>query len=249
MRRPAKEDKYAFVRTGINKCFSPISGYLYLILTATARTIHFFSFHYLPCSSPTKNTITMTPTNFKRILAAGVVSSLMIAAGCHDQPVANAGAANSNNPAEKKIPDNPSRVAYLLTEAKKDIREFDQLCKDSLKGIIPVEGYTIRAEDLLAALGLDPTLVNSDTCMYHHVRVYLGFKKDHGFKLFIVPVEGADLSGPDSTWKGGTDIMLDSTGTPRCRGSKVHLASSEEYVLDLNAPCPTTCSTTSLTDR
>jgi len=192
--------------------------------------------------------MTLTNLNLSRMLAAGLLSVLMIATGCHDQPAANA--ANSNNPAEKKMPDNPSKVAYLFTEAQKDIREFDQMCKDSLKGIIPIEAYTVRAEDLLAALGMDPTLVNSDTCMYHHVRVYLGFKKDHGFKLFIMPVEGADLSGPDSTsWKGGKDILLDSTGRPGCRGSKVHLASSEEYVLDLNAPCPTTCSSTSPTDR
>lgn len=188
----------------------------------------------------------MTHTTLKRILATVLVSSLMIVAACHDQP--SAGTANGNHPAEK-IPANPSRVVYRLADAQRDIRAYDSLC-DTLLHVIPVSGYTIRAEDLLAALGMDSTLVNSDTCMYHHVRVYLGYRASHGFKLFIVPVEGADLSTPDSAaWSAGADILLDKTGQPGCRGSKVHLASADEYVLDLNAPCPTTCPSTSLLDR
>jgi hypothetical protein len=208
-----------------------------------------------------QKTITMTHTTCKRMLTASLTSLLMITAGCHDQPSTNtadganantdAGGtkANANNPGTK-IPDNPAKVVYHLTDAQKDVREFYQLCRDSLKGLIPIKAYTIRAEDLLAALGMDPKLVNSDQCIYHHVRVYLGFKKEQGFKLFMIPVEGADLSAPDSSaWQAGADILLDSTGKPGCRGSKVHLASADEYVLDLNAPCPTTCPSTSLIDR
>jgi hypothetical protein len=167
---------------------------------------------------------------------------LLAIAGCHDNAKELTLKADPKPP-----PDNIKHVLSPLKTAKNDIQTFVALCKDSL-GVVPVNGYTIRAEDLLDALGLPPSLVdsnfNGDT-VSRHVRIYLGYRDqgspaEVGFKLFIVPVNGANLSGNDNTWKAGRDLMLDSNGNVIKRGPQKGIE-EDEYVLDLNAPCPKTC--------
>jgi hypothetical protein len=180
----------------------------------------------------------------KRILSCLVLAAgLITVAGC------------TNTPKESTVkegpvppPDNIKHVLSPLKTAKDDIRAFVKLCQDSL-GTVPIRGYTIRAEDLLDALGLPPSLVdsnfNGDT-VNRHVRVYMGYRKtgppaDTGFKLFIVPVNGANISGNDpAAWKAGIDLMLDSNGKAIKRGTQKG-AAEDEYVLNLIAPCPKTC--------
>jgi hypothetical protein len=153
--------------------------------------------------------------------------SLIVIAGCNE-PVAIA---------PKTFPHDVRKVLYRWDSAQKDMALYDKICTDSL-GVVPIRAYTVRAVDLVGALGLDTALANSDT-VFHHIRIYLGYKKDSGFRLFILPVEGANLSGPESDWTAGKDIRLDSTGHA-IRHPKAE-ADATEYVLDLNAPCPNTC--------
>jgi hypothetical protein len=98
-----------------------------------------------------------------------------------------------------------------------------------------ITAYTIRAIDMLAAMGLPSNLVNSKECKYKYARVYLAVDSLLKFKLYILPVQGANLT--DSI--GGTDIYLNSKG--KYKNPATQDGDSDKYMLDLNAPCPSTC--------
>lgn len=173
-----------------------------------------------------------------RIVSIVITMGLIISIGC-----------NTQSPGRLEIHDGPvsdavRHVLCRLDSAQKDIKYFDSLCRIHLGDTIPpISAYTIRAIDLLDALGLTAM---KDSSKYKYIRMYLGFRKENGFKCFIVPVDSADLSGTHpENWRGGYDILLDSTGKriPR-KLNQVHNSKSE-FVLDLNAPCPNTCATNS----
>jgi hypothetical protein len=166
------------------------------------------------------------------ILALG----LLAIAGCQE----SSPAVIEKNPAP--VPDNIKNVLMPLKTARQSITRLDKLCEDSLGYQLPIRAYTIRAEELFAAMGMPDTLANSALCKYKHIRVYLGFQEKKGFKLFLVPVEGANISGTDSSkWVGGRDLMLDSNGTAIRHVPGKATLPTDEFVLDLNAPCPNTC--------
>ena len=152
-----------------------------------------------------------------------------------------------NNPKPQPLtplpPDNLSAVVYPLDSARIDTTCYDSVNRHHWNGVVPIKAYTIRAEDLLGALGIPAKYADSSITQYKHARVYLGFRKGKGFKLFIVPVLGADLS--DSIPKGGIDVYLNKQGLPIPPDSLKFYSADDEYVLDLNAPCPNTCAETS----
>jgi hypothetical protein len=75
-----------------------------------------------------------------------------------------------------------------------------------------IRSYKVSNNDLLSVLGLSP-----DTdCQFYGCRVYLGLDTSSQFKLYLTPLDSK-----------GEDIILDNYGV--------------EYLLDLNAPCPSTC--------
>jgi hypothetical protein len=137
-----------------------------------------------------------------------------------------------------------AQVRTSINIAMADVQRYQDTCRIKF-GKDPINAYTIHAEDLVAALGWPK--MNMDSVKYKYVRAYLGLNSNNEFKLYIVPVFGADLSNPDkSKWIGGDDVFFDSTGTGI--PSKKGLKSSEDegYVLDLNAPCPNTCASEGL---
>lgn len=144
---------------------------------------------------------------------------------------------------KKKRQTFPSNLAQLVVSvdaAQKDVLSFDSLCKAHLYDSTPIKSYTIRAADLLGALGMDPDLVNSDSCKFKHIRAYIGYQNGTGFKLFLVPVKGANIGGTDErSWTGGEDVPLDNNGNPI--DAEERQLGVVENVLDLNAPCPNTC--------
>ncbi len=138
----------------------------------------------------------------------------------------------------KKSPDAGSlssaaikRVLYPADIARLDIQRYDSLCRYVFHDTAAVRAFTIGAEDLLIALQLQ-----TDVPAYGHIRAYLGYTADGQFKLFIVPVKGAVLH--DEEGDAGQDVLLDKNGQPvHNPGEPI----SAEYVLDLNAPCPSIC--------
>jgi len=123
-----------------------------------------------------------------------------------------------------------------------DIDSYDLLCRKTL-GDVPVRAYTIRSQELLVAMGLDSALLNKAT--YKNIRVYLAYqpKAQNGstgsFKLFVVPVEGANLDVSPAI--GGKDVMLDKNGHGIKPSELAGYPNDDQYMLDLNTPCPNTC--------
>lgn len=146
--------------------------------------------------------------------------------------------------------DNVSQVVYPAMAAKQDMAYFDTLCSafmaaatgDSVNNNnVPVRGFTIRAVDLFAAMGMDS---GGSTPVYDHIRVYLGYnKRDNKFKLFLVPVSGAHLESSNA----GKDVMLHDDGSAFSNADTNYTAEylQGKFVLDLNAPCPSLCDATS----
>ena len=131
-------------------------------------------------------------------------------------------------------------VLKPLATAQADIENFDTLSSyiirtvDSITGHTSprdentcIKAFTVRAVDLYAAMGVDQASIPNTP--YDHIRVYLGYSTEsHNFKLYIVPVNGADVRA----WIPGEDLTLNANGSPEPGGT---------HVLDLNAPCPNLC--------
>ena len=101
-----------------------------------------------------------------------------------------------------------------------------------------IKCFTVRAQDLLMAMGIDYSQLNLP---YSHVRAYLGYHLG-SFKLFFVPVQGASLCAKPVA-QGGADIMLDTLGNP---DTLQNVANNSLRVLDLNVPCPNVCPNNSI---
>lgn len=114
-----------------------------------------------------------------------------------------------------------------LDQAKENIQRYNDRCAELL-GIVPIKAYTIHAEDLMEVLGIPAS--EPPIYQYSYVRAYLGLDTLNNFKLYLTPVEGANLSAVPKV--AGKDVILTDE-------------SGKQYVLDLNAPCPATCDLTS----
>ncbi|NML37718.1 hypothetical protein HHL17_10985 [Chitinophaga sp. G-6-1-13] len=168
----------------------------------------------------------------------------LVAAGCQNQP--SPGSNKPDTPPKtdcSQTPDNAGRVLANLVTARRNIYSYDSLCHKHWDGIPPIESYTIRAVDLLAAMGMPTDLADSAMCRFKHIRVYLGFQDKVGFKLYIVPVTGACLQDKNpSKWTAGRDVILNKDANPIIVPiDSAAIAETDRYVLDLNAPCPKTC--------
>lgn len=173
------------------------------------------------------------------LLILTLLSTLM---SCNHQPVRSV-VENDCSQAEDSIP----HVLCRLTTARQNIRTYLDFCRKHGEGDSVIESFTIRAVDLLGALGMPASYADSAICKYKHVRVYMGYQAKAGFKLYIVPVRNACLKGKDpSKWNGGEDLLLDERGEPQeVNTDSTAMLVDNTFVLDLNAPCPNTCPTNS----
>ena len=126
--------------------------------------------------------------------------------------------------------------AISYDTALRDMNYYDSLSKAAL-GVDPIRAFTIRSVDLVESIGLPVKYLKK--AEYTHVRVYMGLDPTtKEFKIFLTPVEGANLS------KGiaGTDVILEGP----YKGNRQDVADGlndgvGQYMLDFSAPCPTTC--------
>jgi hypothetical protein len=176
-----------------------------------------------------------------------LLAGLIIATGCNQQPFGKTEKVTLTKKDDcGQAMDNASLVLCHLTTAREHTGAYDRLWRRQHgKDATPIHAFTIRAVDLLAALGMSPTLADDSSCRFKHIRVYMGYDSlKAGFKLYIVPVDGACLKGENSSmWYAGTDVFLDKHATPvmAVDSGSNGMASTDTYVLDLNAPCPNTC--------
>lgn len=189
------------------------------------------------------NSITMK----RKLFILALLSGLITATGCKHQPSDKTEKVTATIKDDCGQPmDNASLVLSHLTIAREHTLAYDRLWRRQHgKDAAPIHAFTIRAVDLLAALGMPATLAVSDSCRFKHIRVYMGYDSSKaGFKLYIVPVDGACLKGKNSsTWYAGTDVLLDKYANPimAAESGSSGMVSTDTYVLDLNAPCPNTC--------
>lgn len=160
----------------------------------------------------------------KTILAAAVLCSLLIAQACKTEVKTEVKEENKETVFPHRLLTSSYQVP--LSVAQDNIQRYTDKCSEVL-GIVPIKAYTIHAEDLMEVLGIPDT---TKIYKYDHVRAYLGLDTLNQFKLYLTPVEGADLSAVPKI--AGTDVILKN-------------AEGAQYVLDLNAPCPATCDITS----
>lgn len=135
---------------------------------------------------------------------------------------------------EKKNTDNQEaqgkpEYALALDSAIAYTRRFDDTTRTIL-GKVPIKAYTVRAADLLEAMGLPPT----ENVPYTHARIYIGLDQSNNFRLFLTPVEGADLTANPPVL--GKDVYMKWAST-------VGAASVDEFVYDFTSPCPNSCPT------
>jgi hypothetical protein len=156
-----------------------------------------------------------------------------------------------NNPTPEKASglSEKSVDSLLVPEsiANADIKAFDSMSMAMVPGSkeAPIIAYTVSADELLAAMGIDRSKIPDSLIKYNNIRTYLGYHADpsgktpSGFKLYIAAVEGADIANN----KAGIDILFNKNGKPIPKnGSQTKLLGDEEgYYFDLNAPCPHSC--------
>lgn len=165
---------------------------------------------------------------FPLLLAAAAVTTL---SACNSEATPAAAVVH-----EQK--NNIDSLGAVLTGYETAIGDIDRLAsfQDSIFQKVVITAYTIRAVDLFGALGMPGSYVDSSICKYKYARVYLGMDSLNTFKLYMVPVVDANL---DSAY-GGRDIHLDSLGRA-IHQTDITAGEADEYVFDLNAPCPNTC--------
>lgn len=145
--------------------------------------------------------------------------------------------------ASSNVTINDVPLTSLLVDNKiiqADVNGFELLFTEH--NMPALKAYTVRASELLAAMGIDTNLVKGQVA-YNHIRVYPGYDKEQGYKLYILPVEDADLV----KGLGGFDMVFNKDGKVIGRRSgwgglsKAADGDSSWYGLNLNAPCPNTC--------
>lgn len=165
------------------------------------------------------------PIMKKTILAAAGLIALLAIQSCNNTTKVEVKTPEQKVVQKERLLTSSYRVPLAI--AQEDIQRYNNKCSE-LFGMVPIRAYTINAEDLMEVLGIpttDPVIYK-----YNHVRAYMGLDTLNNFKLYLTPVEGANLTVVPKV--AGTDVILkDKDGM--------------SYVLDLNAPCPATCDTSS----
>lgn len=132
--------------------------------------------------------------------------------------------------------DNIASYAISLDSAAIYIKNYSDSTKRYFKEP-PIQAFTIRAEDLLEALGVQ----SNQKVKYEYARIYLGLDFNNKFRAFLTPVDSADidkhLAGKDIILKGRyshrkADGIDDGAGLTVQEG---------EYVMDFTGPCPNSC--------
>lgn len=125
------------------------------------------------------------------------------------------------------IPD--SLVKYPLKEAQQCIRNYiANARKSGIKEENIIRAYTVKAKDVIDALGVTTKDGSEIGSTYSHFRAYIGQQPEienfskYTYKLFLVPVKENDNG----------DEFIDVIPTE---------ANGEAYVYDFNTPCPNSC--------
>ncbi len=162
---------------------------------------------------------------------------------CQKQADGNA----TSNPDENKIElvnNEWPKFTTPVDEAKSAVEryaslmdQYDSALVNSNMAVLlnsPLKSFTIRSIDLIEAMGMK--MKYERKAKYEYVRVYIGLDEDNQFKLFLTPVEGADLDAHPP--KAGRDHILHKDKVKDADGNWTE---GDGYVMDFAKPCPNTC--------
>jgi|GEM_PF-3031897 len=143
---------------------------------------------------------------------------------------------NSNSPHHSMM--QAQSVANSLdsvTVAKADVGRFN----DSFFSwfhVQPMVAFTLNSTDLMAATGVDTSLIDTMHFPYDQIRVYIGLDTANKIKLYIASVSGCQAQAKgDPNVFAGRDYYYDTSN-----GVLQH-AQQGNFILDLNMPCPNYC--------
>ena len=156
------------------------------------------------------------------------------------QPHKAEGTRIANLPATKHL--------YTVEQARNDIDTLDSIYQKFIGEIpgmppgsnnLPIHAFTVSDTDLFYALGMQPPFPKN--VRYTNIRVYLGYNRDSNiFKLFIVPVKSVNYNNPNDSLKAGSDLFFGYA-----EANSIYVDTSavpvQNYVMDLNYPCPSFC--------
>lgn len=130
----------------------------------------------------------------------------------------------------------PDCYAVSQADAVAGIANYKALMAKNFNGT-PVTAFTIRTNDFLEAMGYTEDQISSliPTPPQSHARLYMGHDDTEGYKLYLVPVRGADLTSNPIV--PGTDI-IPSGEYQKLPTDRV---ANGPHVFDLVAPCPSSC--------
>ena len=145
---------------------------------------------------------------------------------------------------EQYKPDIEYRVSLEYAEAC--INSYkERFVKDSV-----VQYFTVDRQDLFQTVQLDVSTPGCPvTSKYEYARAYIGYDTaTHQFHIFFTPVEGVVADSAGNIVSPGKDVILKGPygNIDRQTGRRLSNGKSGQeeigpYMLDLNAPCPTTC--------
>lgn len=163
------------------------------------------------------------------LLIAGIISAL----ACSTKP--SDGVQKSESKEGTFLDASRTLFAVPIDKVKKDTAYYDSIFIkfDSLVAVaagkkpskqIPIKSFTVHTADLFEAMGMP--VRDTNKTVFKYVRVYLGLDKKAGFKLYLTPVKGKNVTGQDSILNyRKLQNMGDGGG----------------YMLDFSSPCPKTC--------
>jgi hypothetical protein len=103
-----------------------------------------------------------------------------------------------------------------------------------------VTSFLIERQDFLQVLGIDSTTDGQLVTPFSYARGYLGYDSAQStYHMFFTPVVDVQTTDKGVITYAGRDTIL--KGRHIGVGLKDKSDDEDPYVLDLNAPCPTTC--------
>jgi hypothetical protein len=152
------------------------------------------------------------------------------------------GLAENEKQIEKKYTHNITyRVSHAFAE--KCISTYSRMTGDSI-----LNYFTISRQDFLQAIQIDTTIAGVQS-VYNFVRGYIGYDSvAKRMNIFFTPVQGAVADSLGIITNPGHAVYLSGKyrKTDRQTGIQIpgNIGDTDDdgpYLLDLNAPCPTTC--------
>lgn len=154
--------------------------------------------------------------------------------------------------------DAPSKKIDIANPQYRVSYSYAKQCIDDYKrtnSSTTVTSFLIERQDFLQSLGMDSSTAGAVISPYSYVRGYIGYdQRANSYHMFFTPVDSVIYNSAGQLVYAGKDVVLKGRRiNPRYNNQGVGAGAGDPgdedpFVLDLNAPCPTTCNFQSMFD-